>query len=545
MATYKYLDNTGLGTVWGKIKNLIPHPDWNENSSSSPNYIANRTHWKENESAILIPEQTVNVEYYDGEGIYYTSGSVNEEYVTQLEEGTEIYVNCQGNSYTTEITYSDGYYSSCNTIDCTDYMIGLEFEPDSFYIDFYYSGEQYNVPSTITISATAIQSTFHKLDSRYLNGTLIQSGTGKDSEIFNGINAYKMASGDCSHVEGWADSYGRELQINLTGDAGATEYSCIIYSYKDEYESIIDNGFCSLVDSNYSTVNQKISGINMSSSLDNPREGTINFDETLSQDVALSNQPFHLLLPKTIAGNVGSHAEGRNTIAMGSASHSEGSNTVANGSSSHAEGEGTIASSSYSHAEGLNTTASGSDSHSEGEGTVAGGWRSHAEGGATKALSTCSHAEGSSTIASGDYSHAEGSGTRATNISSHAEGYNTKSAGWSSHAEGGYYNGLSSYNAIYLTGGANATTYNVSKLTINGEIVSLSSQYAKNLVGMAVYSDSYEIISTTLSGDALSSITLSKTLSSSAITSKQYKLQLKTYAYGASSHAEGFATIAN
>lgn len=27
MATYKYLDNTGLGQVWEKIKTLIPQPE--------------------------------------------------------------------------------------------------------------------------------------------------------------------------------------------------------------------------------------------------------------------------------------------------------------------------------------------------------------------------------------------------------------------------------------------------------------------------------------------------------------------------------------
>lgn len=179
----------------------MPQPDWNENDTTSPNYITNRTHWKEDGTATLIPEQTVNVEYWDGEDVYYTSGNVNEEYVSQLKEGTEIYVNCQGNNYNTEINYSDGYYSSCDNIDCTDYMIGLTFNHDSFSINFYYSGEQYNVPSTITISTTAVLPTFHKLDDRYLNGKLIQSGIEKNSEIFNDYTT-NIASGIYSHSEG-------------------------------------------------------------------------------------------------------------------------------------------------------------------------------------------------------------------------------------------------------------------------------------------------------------------------------------------------------
>lgn len=42
MATYKYLDSTGLEQVWSKIKENTPHPDWNENDDTSADYITNK-----------------------------------------------------------------------------------------------------------------------------------------------------------------------------------------------------------------------------------------------------------------------------------------------------------------------------------------------------------------------------------------------------------------------------------------------------------------------------------------------------------------------
>lgn len=42
MSTHKYLDTTGLGQVWSKIKALITQSDWEEDDSSNNSYVQNR-----------------------------------------------------------------------------------------------------------------------------------------------------------------------------------------------------------------------------------------------------------------------------------------------------------------------------------------------------------------------------------------------------------------------------------------------------------------------------------------------------------------------
>lgn len=69
------------------------------------------------------------------------------------------------------------------------------------------------------------------------------------------------------------------------------------------------------------------------------------------------------------------HAEGQTTTASGFASHAEGGDTVASGMYSHAEGQQTKAIGYAAHAEGLRTTASGDCSHAKGEGTTALGYQ--------------------------------------------------------------------------------------------------------------------------------------------------------------------------
>lgn len=149
-------------------------------------------------------------------------------------------------------------------------------------------------------------------------------------------------------------------------------------------------------------------------------------------------------------GDVGAHAEGRDTIASGESAHAEGRKTTACGQwASHAEGIKTCASGSGSHAEGgwmdangqaeyNGGKALGNASHAEGSGTTAYGLGSHAEGYNTAAIEAGDHAEGLTTCASGGGSHAEGDGTRAQGYMAHAEGKSTTAYGTASHAGGCY-----------------------------------------------------------------------------------------------------------
>lgn len=231
-----------------------------------------------------------------------------------------------------------------------------------------------------------------------------------------------------------------------------------------------------------------------------------------------------------IASGENSHAEGYGTQASGNQSHAEGSFTTASEGSSHAEGINTTASGDGSHAEGSNTTASGDNSHAEGLYTTASNNNSHAEGYYTSAGGSYSHAEGGNTSASGTHSHAEGFYTTASGSQSHAEGFYTTASGSYSHTEGG---GKSLTNSspykVTLTGDAGSTTYNV---VYNPSIA------INNLVGFKI--GDKRIIS---ANDT--SITLEKTLSSSAITNKVYVISGGNVASNMNAHAEGDFTIAS
>lgn len=97
---------------------------------------------------------------------------------------------------------------------------------------------------------------------------------------------------------------------------------------------------------------------------------------------------------RTIASNVGAHAEGVGTQAQGHSSHAEGNDTIAIGEEAHAEGWETIADADKSHAEGRITHAMGHASHAEGNLTTAKGDGAHSEGYGTLAHGSGAHAEG-------------------------------------------------------------------------------------------------------------------------------------------------------
>ena len=190
--------------------------------------------------------------------------------------------------------------------------------------------------------------------------------------------------------------------------------------------------------------------------------------------------------------------------------------------------------------------ALGIGSHTEGAYCKALGGASHAEGGYTQTSQSYCHSEGNYTIASALGAHAEGVDTQATGKYSHAEGQNTIADGYYSHAEGG----VPSSITIKLTGGANATTYTTT-----------STNKAK--VGDKVYAYSDfslpHMCSTITAIVENTSITVDKTLSSSAVSNKNFYLfqisaALAHYSHvegqgntasGVSSHAEGTRNIAS
>ena len=182
--------------------------------------------------------------------------------------------------------------------------------------------------------------------------------------------------------------------------------------------------------------------------------------------------------------------------------------------------------------------ASGIYSHAEGFGTTASGSAAHAEGGSVTASGSYSHAEGYHTIASGSYSHSEGDRTIASGEASHTEGYTSQATAAGAHAEGG-----AVWYQVTLSGDASAVTYTLSNdnvyfYNVQAIIGSYISPYS-NFTGV------YQVVDAVIENNTLKSITLNKTLSTSAVASKTYYLWIGNTASGSSSHAEGAGTYAS
>lgn len=67
------IEGTTLSSLLDQIRSNMPHPDWNENSPNSPNYIANRTHYEDGGPGIV---------YEEFEGAENTSHSFTTYYYT-------------------------------------------------------------------------------------------------------------------------------------------------------------------------------------------------------------------------------------------------------------------------------------------------------------------------------------------------------------------------------------------------------------------------------------------------------------------------------
>lgn len=418
----------------------ITTPNWDDNDEESSSFIQNRTHYRTSLGNVL----EINLDDYCELHTYDKNIPVINK--TYAKWGT----NCfwfKENDITIGInTISDDI--NINTDTSTIKVNGVERVLTNYYNEednCYYSYDDNvcvkiyddngdisnqcialyigtNLDNITSLSyqlpVTSEVFEYHKLDDRYLNGSLIKKGSGYGSEMFN------------SDDEHWS------VRIDISGDVGSTTYS---YIYTGAYFpeslglitdkiSIIDHPEIKVVSM---TVVNEIVG--------NPGyeyercSGTIVFNQALNNEYTSINLTFD----SKIASGVMSHSEGNCTHAIGDVSHAEGEATVALGNCSHTEGCNTHATGHHSHTEGYMTIASGQDSHAEGGFNFATGECSHAEGYRNKALNNYSHVEGDHCIASGGSSHAEGYYTEASGLSSHAEGNHTIASQSYSHAEGG------------------------------------------------------------------------------------------------------------
>lgn len=158
-------DKSELANIQTEIDGLqesidsIPQSDWNQNNSSEPDYIKNRTHWADTESTILVDE-TVDIA-----GSSYTFNSyfdiqLNNEY-TVIFDGTTY--ECVG--------FDDAGY---NTIGAAygDYSI----YPFGIYVEHNRDDDESNNRLNIfaqtkgshTVKIISMSETVHKLDEKFI-----------------------------------------------------------------------------------------------------------------------------------------------------------------------------------------------------------------------------------------------------------------------------------------------------------------------------------------------------------------------------------------
>lgn len=394
------------------ISNIpVENADWAENDTTSSAYVENRTHYVERTplTEVLTYNTEVNDEYYQ---ISYP----DEEWAKSLNEGDAYSLTLNETIFTGNIKRANSeigiYYYLGNLAlqsmgEDTGEPFLLVLLPNYNMIILFLS----EVPSSgVDMSLSLSSLIIHKLDSKYLDGSLILSGEEVYSEIFNGESSVLTE------------------YIAVSGNAGSTSYTFYSYNY---LKSLLEHIYDKVTIKDY----EDVSIMNYSFD-DSNLIGTLTLSKTLDENNNLKNKSIVLVIPNKMGLGAYSHIEGVSGWTFGQGSHTEGSKTVAISNYSHAEGFETIASEQYSHAEGSSTTASGQYSHAEGSYAKASGQCSHAEGSSTTASGECSHAEGRGTIATGVYSHAEGNGTTASGQNSHTEGESTTASAYCSHTEG-------------------------------------------------------------------------------------------------------------
>lgn len=458
MATYNFLDKTGLGQVWAKIKALIVQSDWEEDDSTDSAYIQNKPaiHAGEGENSI-VEGQIGETDFSKSYTIYITGAAKATTYSYTTEEES-----LPSGSLSSYIAYyasgtSAMYqYARINSIDTTNNTI-------TFSRTFSVSSALSNVEVLILKDIQIANGTYSHAEGRgnvaggtyshaegYLTVAIngyahaegaftTASGTASHAEgayttasntYSHSEGTYTKASGNRSHAEGYyttASNVNTHAEGISTTASGDTSHAEGVGGTASGFSTHVEGGYAALsvtlagaanvltygvettsIFNGNSTV--LIGGKVVSSNTWSPTAPeitsvtvsgdiltSITLDKTLNADTAVSGS-YYLLVPNKASGQ-GAHAEGGASLSSGNYSHAEGGRTRSSGTWSHSEGYNTIASGTASHAGGYAGTASGNYSHAEGYHSTASGIASHAEGGGTIAQRESQHVFGEYNIA--------------------------------------------------------------------------------------------------------------------------------------------------
>lgn len=185
----KYIPNTiarveELPTKLSELENDLEtvQADWNQNDSTQPDYVENRTHWRSDLTDSTVAEGTdVTFEYYEGAGGYYIH---NDAF---LEDGVEYTLTWDGetNVYTAK-TYNSGDTSEALTravkvkfayignLSLYEYDAGLEDTGENFLLYSNYDSNYIDIitndtsETTHTYKLTKKGYEYYPLDRKYL-----------------------------------------------------------------------------------------------------------------------------------------------------------------------------------------------------------------------------------------------------------------------------------------------------------------------------------------------------------------------------------------
>ena len=508
MSTHNYLDKTGLGQVWEKIKDRIDdnivQSDWEENDNTKSAYIENRTHYVENIGRTPALDLT---DFYWGNINYYPID----------------FTNVIGKTY-----------------QYTTYQYG---EP--FYLADHFSFFPTNTMEDLNLEATTTTATIF--------GESVSLIAYHDENDINGMLYYNDDYCFLISIDQYSSNPGLTIYVHTNIAPGSYENSDVLFNVPLANDALIYH----TLNDNYLNGRLIRSGSGISSEIFNYREP---YDDgngyIINENNVASGHFSHAEGKQTTASGEASHAEGWLTTAQGSNSHAECSSSRATGNASHAEGSGTTASGVCSHSEGSSSKASGGYSHAEGQDTLAKGVASHAEGGYTSSyssdryiilsgaakaktltvnslyyegltesstinligmiISTCTVVDqtvnngvidtittsdyisstaitekkytlGRGTSATANNAHSEGFLTFASGVSSHSEGSFTASKGGTSHSEG--YGTIASSDYQHVQGKFNIEDANNTYADIvgNGTTSSRSNAYTLDWNGNGVY----------------------------------------------------------
>ena len=400
----KHISLSGLKTLLEPLIHLIDkkaeRPDWNENDSSSPDYIENRPFY-ESVKQQLVAEFTSNPTDLSGE-------------INSSMANAGLYV---GHMYASELSMlpPESELSSPWSIGKFDIILDKQY-------DVVYKGQTYNL--------------------------IAKKYVGDD---------YATYIGDDSIVDlflsGGQLSEGARFCFLVLDNHDGSQSSFFLTTTSEIADITIWGQVCEIckIDKKYLPDLPEMTGANIGA----PGVGELAevFNDCSSSaatgygshaeggnGVTLTSDELGWDSVKTGARGAYSHAEGHYTVAQGKASHSEGNCTMANGEASHAEGFGTVVDGQNAHAENYLTKATGNSSHAEGGKTQANGSRSHAEGFATMANGENQHVQGKYNIADTTSAHIVGNGSSYANLS------NAHTLDWDGNAwfAGGVYVGSTS-----------------------------------------------------------------------------------------------------